>query len=330
MTKKKEEEKSIALEIAIKEIEKTYGNIIFGNNIDHQMKGVETVSTGIISLDNILGRGGIAKGRMVEILGLPYTGKTTLALHIIAEIQKNGGRCLFIDSEHALDIELARNMGVNLDKLLITQVDYGEQGFDIAETFIKSGEISCVVIDSIANLIPKAELEGDISDEHMGRRAKLISKAMTRLTPLVSKTNTILILINQIYMNMSPYGQRELAMGGNKIKYAVSYKVNVRKAETLTSPEGDIYGHSIKVTAIKNKLSAPFKSTELDLIYGIGIDKIKDLIEAAVDLAIIEKGGSWYEYNGTKYQGLNNLKEFIKSDNNVDDLKNKIMALMKD
>jgi recombination protein RecA len=293
---------------------------------------IDTVSTGSILLDEALGIGGYPKGRIIEIYGPESSGKTTLALHAIAEAQKLKGIAAFIDAEHALDPVYARNLGVNIDELWVSQPDTGEQALEIAETLVRSGGVDIIVVDSVAALTPQAEIEGDMGDSHMGLQARLMSQALRKLTGTISKSGSCLIFINQIRMKIGVvFGNPETTTGGNALKFYSSVRLEVRKSETITrSSEEDAIGNKVKVKVVKNKVAPPFKKVELEIIFGKGISATGSLLDAAIKYNLIEKSGSWFSYGTERIgQGRDNVKEFLeKSPAVAAELEEKLRALM--
>ena len=306
-------EKNKALEAAISQIDENFGKgsvMKLGQKSDVD---VESISTGSLSLDLALGIGGLPKGRVVEIYGPESSGKTTLALQVLAEAQKTGGICAFVDAEHALDPVYARKLGVKTEELLISQPDTGEQALEIADTLIKSGSISVLVIDSVAALTPRAELEGDMGDHHVGLQARLMSQSLRKLTGSIAKTNTMVIFINQIRMKIGiMFGNPETTSGGNALKFYSSVRMDIRRIGAIKEKE-QIIGNSTRVKVVKNKVSPPFKVVEFDLMYGKGISKSGELIDLGSKADIVEKSGAWYAYKGEKIgQGRENAKVFLE------------------
>ncbi len=300
------------LDDAIKQIEKQFGKGSIMKLGDSAMFDVPVISTGSIALDKALGVGGFPKGRIVEIYGPESSGKTTLALHAVAEAQKNGGVAAFIDAEHALDTSYARKLGVKCDELLISQPDTGEQALEIADMLLRSGAIDVMVIDSVAALVPRAEIEGEMGDSHMGLQARLMSQALRKLTATIKKTMAIVIFINQIRMKIGfVLGNPETTTGGNALKFYSSLRIEIRKGAPIKDGE-EIIGNRTKVKVVKNKIAPPFKSAEFDIMYGEGISKMGELLDMGVEVGIIEKSGSWYSYNGERIgQGRENVKNFF-------------------
>ena len=303
-----------ALELAFTQIEKQFGKgAIMKLGKAEILKGISVISTGSISLDTALGVGGIPRGRITEIYGPEASGKTSLTLHIIAEAQKAGGVAAFIDAEHALDPKYAQALGVDLDDLLLSQPDTGEQTLEIAEVLIRSGAVDVIVIDSVAALVPKAELEGDMGDSHMGLQARLMSQAMRKLTGVISKSNTSLIFINQIRLKIGVmFGNPETTTGGNALKFYSSVRLDIRRIAALK--DGDkVIGNRTRVKIVKNKVAPPFKDCEFDILYGHGISKVGDLLDLAVTHNLVQKSGTWFSYNETRIgQGRANAQNFLK------------------
>ena len=302
-----------ALEAAITQIERSFGKGSVMKLGKQDKLEIEAISTGSLGLDIALGIGGLPKGRIVEIYGPESSGKTTLALHAIAQSQKTGGTCAFIDAEHALDPVYARKLHVNLDDLLISQPDAGEQALEIADTLVRSGAVDVVVIDSVAALVPKAELEGDMGDSHMGLQARLMSQALRKLTGSVSKTNCLVIFINQIRQKIGVmFGNPETTTGGNALKFYASVRLDIRRIGAIKDKE-NIVGNQTRVKVVKNKVAPPFRVVEFDIMYGEGISKIGEIIDLGVQTDIVEKSGSWYSYNGAKLgQGKESARQFLK------------------
>ena len=312
------ENRSKSLEAAVSLIEKNYGKgsiMKLGSktNVD-----IEAISTGSLGLDIALGIGGVPKGRIIEIYVPESSGKTTLATHIVAESQKKGGNCAFIDAEHALDPAYAKKLGVNLEELLISQPDTGEQGLEIADSLIKSGGIDVLIIDSVAALVPRAELEGDMGDTHVGLQARLMSQALRKLTGSISKSNTMVIFINQIRMKIGVmFGSPETTAGGNALKFYSSVRMDIRRIGAIKEKD-EIIGNQTRVKVVKNKVAPPFKVVEFDIMYGEGISKMGELIDLGAKANIIEKSGAWYSYKGEKIgQGKENAKQYLKNNLNI-------------
>ena len=312
------EERNKALKLAIEKIEKDFGKGSIMRLGDKTTVNVDAIPTGALSLDVALGIGGIPRGRIIEIYGPESSGKTTLAQHIVAECQKKGGIAAFVDAEHALDPEYAKNLGVNIDDLLISQPDTGEQALDITEELVRSGAVDIVVVDSVAALVPKAEIEGSMEDQQMGLQARLMSKALRKLTGIIGKTNTTVIFINQLRMKIGVmYGNPETTTGGNALKYYASVRMEIRRTESLKGDEGEI-GNHVRVRVLKNKVAPPFRTAEFDIIFGKGISKIGNILDVAVNLNIIKKAGAWFSYNDEKLgQGREKAKEFLEQNPEV-------------
>lgn len=321
-------DKNKALETALSQIEKTFGKGSIMKLGDNKMEAIEATSTGSLGLDIALGVGGVPRGRVVEIFGPESSGKTTLTLHIIAEAQKKGGTCAFVDAEHALDPIYAKKLGVNIDELLISQPDTGEQALEIADTLVRSGAIDVVVIDSVAALVPKAELDGEMGDSHMGLQARLMSQALRKLTGSISRTNCTVIFINQIRMKIGVmFGSPETTAGGNALKFYASVRLDIRRIGAIKDKE-EVVGNQTRVKVVKNKVAPPFRIVEFDIMYGEGISKTGELIDLGVKAGIIEKSGSWFSYGDQRIgQGRENAKQFMKENPKVaDEIEKKIRA----
>jgi recombination protein RecA len=326
-----DENQKKSLDLAIKQIDKTFGKGTLIRLGDKEVVPVESISTGSLGLDLGLGVGGLPKGRVIEIYGPESSGKTTLTLHAIAECQKAGGVCAFIDAEHALDTIYAKNLGVDIDNLLVSQPDYGEQALEILETIIRSGAVNLVVVDSVAALTPKVEIDGDMDDQQVGVQARLMSKALRKITGLLNKMNCSVIFINQIRMKigMTGYGSPETTTGGNALKFYSSVRLDIRRIATLKQGENSI-GNRVKVKVVKNKVAPPFKQAEFDIMFGEGISKTGELIDYGVKLDIVDKAGAWFSYDDTKIgQGKENAKIFLKDNPEIaKEIEDKILAAM--
>jgi recombination protein RecA len=305
-----------ALDMALKQIDKTFGKGTVIRLGDKEIEPIEAISTGSIGLDMALGIGGVPVGRIIEIFGPESSGKTTLALQIIASAQKEGKICAFIDAEHALDVLYAKNLGVDVENLLVSQPDFGEQALDILETLARSGAVDVIVVDSVAALTPKAEIEGEMSEQQMGLQARLMSKALRKITGVLHKTDTTVIFINQIRMkiNSMGYGNPETTTGGNALKFYASVRIDVRRVATLKQADAQI-GNRVKAKVIKNKVAPPFRQAEFDIMFGEGISKEGELIDYGVKFDIIDKSGAWFSYKDIKLgQGKENVKKKLKED----------------
>ncbi len=320
------EDKNKTLDTAIFQIQKQFGKGSIMRLGTDEREAVAVISTGTLSIDIATGVGGVARGRITEIYGPESSGKTTLALHIIAEAQKAGGSAAFIDAEHALDIGYAERLGVKVDDLLVSQPDYGEQALEIAEILIRSGAVDVIVVDSVAALVPKAEIDGNAGDSHVGLQARLMSQAMRKLTGVLKRTNTSIIFINQIRMKIGVmFGSPETTTGGNALKFYSSLRLDIRRKEAIKDGQ-EVIGNRTKVKVVKNKMAPPFKEAEFDIIYGEGASKVGDLLDLAVAQDIVEKSGAWYSYNGERIgQGRENSKLFLKEHPELcDDIERKV------
>ena len=309
------EEKKKALDAAIAKLEKDFGKgavMRLGDSSAHV--AVETVPTGCLSLDLALGLGGVPKGRVIEIFGPESSGKTTVALHMIAEVQKRGGIAGFIDAEHALDPVYAKNIGVDIDELYISQPDSGDQALEIAETMVRSGAIDIIVIDSVAALVPRQEIEGDMGDSHVGLQARLMSQALRKLTPVISKSNCVVIFINQLREKVGVmFGNPETTTGGRALKFYASVRMDVRRIETLKQ-SGEMVGNRTRIKIVKNKIAPPFKEAEFDIMFGKGISRAGDILDLATGIDLVRKSGAWYAYEGEKIgQGRENAKAYLEA-----------------
>ena len=308
------EEKQKALDAALAQIEKQFGRgsvMKLGDQSAHM--NVETVPTGCLSLDIALGLGGIPKGRIVEIYGPESSGKTTVALHMVAEVQKRGGIAGFIDAEHALDPAYARNIGVDIDNLYISQPDNGEQALEITETMVRSGAVDIIIVDSVAALVPKAEIDGDMGDSHVGLQARLMSQALRKLTGVISKSNCTVIFINQLREKVGVmFGNPETTTGGRALKFYSSIRMDVRRIESLKQA-GEVIGNRTRIKVVKNKIAPPFREAEFDIMFGKGISRSGDILDLAASVDVVNKSGAWYAYNGDKIgQGRENAKNFLE------------------
>ena len=324
------DDKLKALDAALSQIEKQYGKgaVMKLGDPTAQMN-VETIPTGSLSLDIALGLGGIPKGRIIEIYGPESSGKTTVALHAVAEVQKRGGIAGFIDAEHALDPIYAANLGVDVDSLLVAQPDYGEQALEIAEQLARSGAIDIIVVDSVAALVPRAEIEGEMGDSHVGLQARLMSQAMRKLTSVIGKTNTVCVFINQLREKVGVmYGNPEVTTGGRALKYYASVRIDIRRVEGLKDSSGQFIGNHTRAKIVKNKVAPPFREAEFDIMFGEGISKMSELIDVGVKLGIVQKSGAWFNYGDMRLgQGRDNSKQFLKDNPEIaNDIEGQIRA----
>ncbi|MFO7920569.1 MAG: recombinase RecA [Nioella sp.] len=329
MTDRKSENKQKALDSALAQIERQFGKgSIMKLGGDNPVKDIESTSTGSLGLDIALGIGGLPKGRIIEIYGPESSGKTTLTLHCVAEEQKTGGVCAFVDAEHALDPQYAKRLGVDLDELLISQPDTGEQALEITDTLVRSGAVSMVVVDSVAALTPKSELEGDMGDSSVGVQARLMSQAMRKLTGSISRSNCMVIFINQIRMKIGVmFGSPETTTGGNALKFYSSVRLDIRRIGSVKDRD-EVVGNATRVKVVKNKVAPPFKQVEFDIMYGDGISKTGELLDLGVKAGVVEKSGSWFSYGDERIgQGRENAKKFLKENDHVaTEIEDKIRA----
>ena len=311
-------EKKKALEAAMSQIEKQFGKGSVMKLGEFKAMEIEAIPTGALSLDIALGIGGVPRGRIIEVFGPESSGKTTLALHIIAEAQKMGGEAAFIDAEHALDPVYAKKLGVDIDNLIVSQPDTGEQALEITESLVRSGALDVIVVDSVAALVPKAEIDGDMGDSHMGLQARLMSQALRKLAGAINKSKTVLIFINQLREKIGVmFGNPETTTGGRALKFYASVRMDIRKIENIKQ-DGEVKGNRVRVKVIKNKVAPPFREAEFDIIYGEGISREGNILDMAVNLDIVEKAGSWFSYNGERIgQGRENVKKYLKENPKV-------------
>ena len=321
-------EKMKALEAALGQIEKQFGKGSVMKLGDYTAMNVEAIPTGALSLDIALGIGGIPRGRIIEVFGPESSGKTTLALHLIAEAQKMGGEAAFIDAEHALDPVYAKHLGVNIDELIVSQPDTGEQALEIAEALVRSGALDIIVVDSVAALVPKAEIDGDMGDAHVGLQARLMSQALRKLAGVINKSKCLIVFINQLREKVGVmFGNPETTPGGRALKFYSSVRLDIRRIESLKQ-DGEVIGNRTRVKVVKNKVAPPFREAEFDIIYGKGISKEGNILDAAVNLDIVEKSGSWFSYNGDRIgQGRENVKDYLAKNPKVaEEIEGKIRA----
>ncbi|KGJ15472.1 recombinase RecA [Paracoccus panacisoli] len=319
MDDKRSADRQKALDSALAQIERQFGKgSIMRLGADNPVAEIEATSTGSLGLDIALGIGGLPKGRIIEIFGPESSGKTTLTLHVVAEEQKKGGVCAFVDAEHALDPQYARKLGVNLDELLISQPDTGEQALEIVDTLVRSGAVSLVVVDSVAALTPKSEIEGDMGDMQMGSQARLMSQAMRKLTASIGRSNCMVIFINQIRMKIGVmFGNPETTTGGNALKFYASVRLDIRRTGAIKDRD-EVVGNATKVKVVKNKVAPPFRQVEFDIMYGEGISKVGELIDLGVKAGVVEKSGAWYSYGDERIgQGRENAKQFLRDNPDV-------------
>lgn len=314
-------DKSKALDTAILQLEKKYGSGTIMRLGDNNALNVEAVSTGSITLDCATGIGGFPRGRIIEVYGPESSGKTTLALHVVAEAQKLGGEAAFVDAEHALDPVYAKNLGVDVDSLLVSQPDNGEQALEIVEALARSGALDVIIVDSVAALVPRAEIDGDMGDSHVGLQARLMSQALRKLAGVISKSNTIIIFINQLREKVGVvYGNPEVTTGGRALKFYASIRVDVRRIEQLKGTGGEFIGSRTRAKIVKNKVAPPFKTAEFDIMYGEGISKVGEIVDLGVNYGIIKKSGAWFSYGETRLgQGRDNVKNLFKNDKALSD-----------
>ena len=321
-------DKKKALETALSQIEKQFGKGSVMKLGDYKAMEIEAIPTGALSLDMALGIGGLPRGRIIEIYGPESSGKTTLALHVVAEAQKEGGEAAFIDAEHALDPVYAKKLGVDIDNLIVSQPDTGEQALEITESLVRSGALDVIVVDSVAALVPKAEIDGDMGESHMGLQARLMSQALRKLAGAINKSKTVLIFINQLREKIGVmFGNPETTTGGRALKFYASVRLDIRKAENIKQ-DGEIKGSRTRVKVVKNKVAPPFREAEFDIVYGEGISRAGNILDMAVNMDIIEKSGSWFSYNGERIgQGRENVKKYLKQNQEIlDEVESKVRA----
>ena len=319
-------EKKKALEVAMSQIEKQFGKGSVMKLGEFKAMEIEAIPTGALSLDIALGIGGVPRGRIIEVFGPESSGKTTLALHIVAEAQKMGGEAAFIDAEHALDPVYAKKLGVDIDNLIVSQPDTGEQALEITESLVRSGALDVIVVDSVAALVPKAEIDGDMGDSHMGLQARLMSQALRKLAGAINKSKTVLIFINQLREKIGiMFGNPETTTGGRALKFYASVRMDIRKIENIKQ-DGEVKGNRVRVKVIKNKVAPPFREAEFDIVYGQGISKEGNILDMAVNLDIVEKAGSWFSYNGERIgQGRENVKRYLHENSEMlEDIEEKV------
>ena len=321
-------EKKKALEMAMSQIEKQFGKGSVMKLGEFKAMEIEAIPTGSLSLDIALGIGGVPRGRIIEVYGPESSGKTTLALHVVAEAQKMGGEAAFIDAEHALDPVYAKKLGVAIDNLIVSQPDTGEQALEITESLVRSGALDVIVVDSVAALVPKAEIDGDMGDSHMGLQARLMSQALRKLAGAINKSKTVLIFINQLREKIGVmFGNPETTTGGRALKFYASVRLDIRKAENIKQ-DGEIKGSRTRVKVVKNKVAPPFREAEFDIVYGEGISRAGNILDMAVNMDIIEKSGSWFSYNGERIgQGRENVKKYLKENPEIlDEVESKVRS----
>lgn len=330
MSQKEVAQKQRAIELAVSQIEKSFGKGAIQRLGNREITSIPVVSTGSIALDAALGAGGVPYGRIVEIYGPESSGKTTLTLHIVAQAQRKGGVAAFIDAEHALDPEYAQKLGVDVENLLISQPDSGEQSLEIAEVLVRSGAVDVIVVDSVAALVPKAELEGEMGDSHMGLQARLMSQALRKLTAVVSRSHTCLIFINQIRMKIGVmFGNPETTTGGNALKFYSSVRLDIRKIASIKSGD-EVVGNRTRVKVVKNKIAPPFQQAEFEIMFGEGISRLGEVLDLGVLHNIVDKSGAWYSYNGNRLgQGRENVKVYLRDHPELmDEIEQKVRAIM--